>query len=93
MFLTTVEIEDLTGETTPVKQRHVLTRNGIGFVLRSDGAIRVTWAVVNACLVAKAAQSDVPNREVRADKAPNFDALLRGAASANYRHRKFSENL
>lgn len=80
MFLTPSEIEELTGETTPVKQRNVLTRNGIGFVLRSDKTIRVTWAVVNACLVAKATQTDVPSREVRADKAPNFDALFRGAA-------------
>lgn len=80
MFLTQDELEDLTGAKTKVCQRNVLNNNGIGFVERSDGKIRVTWAVVNACLVAKAAQADVPNREVRADKAPNFGALLRGAA-------------
>ena len=77
MFLTTDEIEELTGAKTKLTQRNVLTRNGIGFVLRADGEIRVTWDVVNACLVAKAARKEVKSREVRAAKtrnAPAFDS-------------------
>ena len=76
MFLTDEEIAELTGETTQTKQRNVLTRNGIGFVARSDGGIRVTWAVVNACMINKAAKQVAPD-DVRADKAPNFEALFR----------------
>ena len=80
MFLTPSEIEELTGAKTQRVQRNVLRNNGTGFVERSDGKIRVTWAVVEACLVAKATQKEVKSKEVRADKAPNFGALFRGAA-------------
>lgn len=66
MLLTQKELEELTGANTPVKQKNVLKQHGIGFVNRADGAVAVTWPVVNAALIGKRKGSQ------QGDSEPDF---------------------
>ena len=62
-FLTSLELEELTGARLASKQAEVLRRHGIYFVERLDGKIRTTWHHVNH-----------PFDRMR-DEQPDFSAL------------------
>jgi len=46
-LLTPDELRELTGAKIPSKQREMLTKNHIPFIVRLDGKPRVTWTAIN----------------------------------------------
>lgn len=46
-FLNQLELEDATGAKQPKVQAEVLDDNGVYYMVRRDGQIRVTWHHIN----------------------------------------------
>lgn len=46
-FLNSDELEDATGARQPKVQAEVLDENGVYYIVRRDGKIRVTWHHIN----------------------------------------------
>lgn len=68
MFLTSDDIEELTGYKNHAKQISWLARNGIKFLISQDGTPRVLLSHINEIMT----NNSKPTRR-RAE--PNFDAL------------------
>ncbi|MBX9604651.1 MAG: DUF4224 domain-containing protein [Gammaproteobacteria bacterium] len=58
MFLSDAELQELTGAVQAAKQRQVLDRAGIFYVVRLDGTIRTTWHHVNHPMNRTASEPD-----------------------------------
>lgn len=69
-ILTEQELTELTGYTTPSKQREVLLRNGIHFIEGKGGRIRTTSENIRYPLRALASQ-----QHAHADEGFNLEAI------------------
>lgn len=69
LFLTDLELRDLTGKQVPSAQAKVLRRNGLRFFIRADGHLRVPRQEINR------SDSNAPTRRW----APDFSQFRKSS--------------